>query len=82
MDERKLSSSQTSSQVQPKRFPTLRQERAVSLGADELQQRIEWVLRSRPRALNNARRRYRAFCSSLLRALQKNYQRQALEPAA
>jgi hypothetical protein len=55
-----------------KRFPTPRQQRALDIGADELHSRIEWVLRNRPQALRNARRRYQEFCSSLLRNLSRS----------
>jgi len=51
-------------------WPSKRETRAVELGSDELQQRVEWELRHRPRALRNARRRYAAFCSLLLRRLE------------
>ena len=44
------------------RFPSKRESPAVELGADELISRLEWVLRDRPRALRNARRRYADFC--------------------
>lgn len=37
-------------------------EAATKRGCDELQSRLEWMLRERPRALANARRRYLDFC--------------------
>jgi len=37
-------------------------EAALKRGVDELESRLEWVLRERPRALANARRRYQDFC--------------------
>ena len=40
-------------------------EAALKRGADELQDRLEWVLRDRPRALAVARREYVAFCLRL-----------------
>ena len=49
-----------------RRFPTLRQSRAVEIGADELMSLVEWTFRSRPRALRNIRRIYRGFCLFLL----------------
>lgn len=42
-----------------------RLEAALKRGADELQARLEWLLRNRPRALKNARRRYVAICLAL-----------------
>ena len=44
-------------------------EAALKRGADELQNRLEWVLRNRPRALKMARRRYREFCLRVYRAI-------------
>jgi hypothetical protein len=44
---------------------------ALKRGADELQTRLEWVLRDRPRALDNARRRYRDFCLRAYRAIER-----------
>ncbi len=38
---------------------------ALKRGADDLQNRLEWVLRDRPRALANSRREYEAFCLRL-----------------
>lgn len=40
-------------------------EAALKRGSDELQSRLEWILRERPRALANARRRYVDFCLRL-----------------
>jgi hypothetical protein len=40
-------------------------DRALKRGSDELQTRLEWFLRERPRALANARRRYVDFCLRL-----------------
>lgn len=37
-------------------------EAALKRGCDELQSRLEWILRERPRALANARRSYSNFC--------------------
>jgi hypothetical protein len=45
--------------------------RAVELGPIELMSLIEWELRSRPRALRNARRKYRDFCVALYRRPEK-----------
>jgi len=42
-----------------------KREAALKRGADELQNRLEWVLRNRPRALENLRREYVAFCLRL-----------------
>jgi hypothetical protein len=68
-------------QNETRRFPTDRQLRALELGADELHNRLEWSLRDRPRALRNARLRYRQFCISLVRTLENN-SRPRLERAA
>ena len=40
----------------------MRREAALKSGVDELQTRLEWVLRNRPSALANSRREYVAFC--------------------
>jgi hypothetical protein len=37
-------------------------EAALKRGVDELEARLEWLLRERPRALANARRKYLDFC--------------------
>ena len=42
-----------------------RREAALKRGVDELQTRLEWALRQRPRALANARREYVGFCVRL-----------------
>jgi hypothetical protein len=44
-------------------------EAALKRGVDELQTRLEYLLRNRPRALDNARRRYRRFCLRAYRAI-------------
>ena len=46
-------------------------EAAVKRGADELQSRLEWELRGRPRAHESARRVYREFCLRLYRAIER-----------
>lgn len=48
-----------------------RSEAALKRGVDELQNRLEWVLRNRPRALVNARAEYRAFCLRLYNKIQR-----------
>lgn len=53
------------------RFPTVRQVRAIDLGADELHARLEWQLRNRPKALRNARRRYASFCYRALTEIER-----------
>jgi hypothetical protein len=53
-----------------RRFPSVPEQRAVEIGADELHTRLEWELRGRPRALHNLRRSYRALCLNLYRRLQ------------
>ena len=55
----------------PRRFPIETQQRAVEIGVDELQQRLEYELRSRPRALKHARDRYRRFGSEQLRRIER-----------
>jgi len=45
-------------------------EAALKRGADELQSRLEWALRNRPRALANSRREYVAFCTRLYRKIE------------
>jgi hypothetical protein len=40
-------------------------EAALKRGCDELQSRLEWLLRERPRALANARQRYADICISI-----------------
>jgi hypothetical protein len=44
---------------------------ALKRGADELQTRLEWFLRERPRALANARRRYLDFCLRLYGGIER-----------
>jgi hypothetical protein len=46
-----------------------RLEAALKRGADELQARLEWELRNRPRALKNARQQYQSFCLRLYKAI-------------
>jgi hypothetical protein len=48
-----------------------RREAALNRGADELQARLEWVLRERRRALGNARREYVALCLRQYRKLER-----------
>jgi hypothetical protein len=48
-----------------------RREAALKRGADELQCRLEWVLRNRPRALANARQEYVGFCFRLHRKIER-----------
>jgi hypothetical protein len=55
----------------PRRFPTRRQRRAVSIGADELIALAEWVFRLRPRKLRNLRARHRAYCVTVLREIER-----------
>ena len=52
-------------------WPTADEERALELGADELIERLEWLLRDRPTALRKVRDRYRNFCTELYRRLEK-----------
>lgn len=40
-------------------------------GVDELQARLEWALRDRPRALENSRRRYKTFLRLIYRHLER-----------
>ena len=44
---------------------------ALKRGADELESRLEWVFRERPRALANSRREYVAFCLRLYRKIER-----------
>ena len=46
-------------------------EAALKRGADELQDRLEWLRRDRPRALKRARREYVAFCLRLYHRLER-----------
>lgn len=54
-----------------KRFPSKHENRAVEAGADELMARLEWELQDRPRALRNARARYRECCAALLAQIER-----------
>lgn len=46
-------------------------EAALKRGVDDLQNRLEWVLRNRPRALINAQAEYRAFCLRVYNKIQR-----------
>lgn len=46
-------------------------EAATKRGCDELQDRLEWLLRERPRAIKTARKRYRDFCFRLYDAIER-----------
>ena len=48
-----------------------RREAALKRGADELQDRLTWLLRNRPRALCFANRRYSDFCLLLYRYIEQ-----------
>jgi hypothetical protein len=48
-----------------------RTEAALKRGVDELENRLEYVLRDRPRALKFARERYVKFALVLYRAIEK-----------
>ena len=48
-----------------------RREAALKRGADELQDRLTWLLRNRPRALSFANRRYSDFCLWLYRCIEQ-----------
>lgn len=48
-----------------------RRECALKRGADELQDRLAWVLRNRPKALSFANRRYSDFCLLLYRCIEQ-----------
>jgi len=54
-----------------RRFPSRRQIRARELGADELQNRLEWKFRTRPRKLRAIRRRHMLYCTELLGTLER-----------
>ena len=58
---------------QRRRFPSKRQIRALKIGADELQQRLEWELRGRTVSLRHARQRYAAFSMDLLARMERAY---------
>ncbi len=49
----------------------IRTESALKRGVDELQSRLEYVLRNRPRALKFARKRYVEFAMILYRAIER-----------
>jgi hypothetical protein len=44
---------------------------ALKRGVDELQTRLEWILRNRSRALKFAQRRYMQFARKLYRAIEE-----------
>ena len=46
-------------------------EAALKRGADELEARLEWFLRERPRALTTANRKYQEFCFRLYSAIKR-----------
>jgi hypothetical protein len=46
-------------------------EAALKRGVDELQGRLEWVLRKQPRAIKTARKRYRDFCFRIYDAIER-----------
>jgi hypothetical protein len=48
-----------------------RTEAALKRGVDELQSRLEYTLRNRPRALKYARERYVEFALVLFRAIER-----------
>ena len=48
-----------------------RTEQALKRGVDDLQSRLEYLLRDRPRALKFARQRYVRFALMLYRAIQR-----------
>lgn len=52
-----------------------RREAALKRGVDELQDRLEWALRKRPRALANARREYVDFCVRLYHKIERGLKR-------
>jgi hypothetical protein len=51
--------------------PVKKTEVALKRGCDDLQSLLEWSLRERPRALANARRRYKNSCVSLYRLIER-----------
>jgi hypothetical protein len=51
--------------------PGERTEAALKRGVDELQTRLEYALRDRPRALRFARERYVKFALALYRAIER-----------
>ena len=46
-------------------------EAALKRGVDELEARLEWMLRERPRALKSAKRKYQEFCSRIYNAIER-----------
>jgi hypothetical protein len=54
-----------------KRFPTKLEQRAVELGADNLIAMAEWLFRFQPRKLKILRDGHRAYCSSVLRKIER-----------
>jgi hypothetical protein len=46
-------------------------EAALKRGVDELEGRLEWMLRERPRALKTAKRKYREFRFRLYGAIER-----------
>jgi hypothetical protein len=48
-----------------------RREAALKRGTDELQNRLEYLLRDRPRAVKSARERYVRFALILYRAIER-----------
>ena len=52
-------------------YPSLREIRAVAVGADQLFDYAEWAHRSRPRKLQFLRLRHRAYCARLLREIER-----------
>jgi hypothetical protein len=58
--------------IKPRRFPSRAAQRALALGPVELIALLEWELRTRPRALRHARKKYRDFCRALYRRLQRS----------
>ena len=48
-----------------------RREASLTRGVDELEDRLEYLLRKRPRALKRARQRYTDFCLQLYRSIEQ-----------
>jgi|HubBroStandDraft_1064217.scaffolds.fasta_scaffold131058_4 hypothetical protein len=46
-------------------------EAALKRGVDELEARLEWMLRERPRALKTAKRKYQEFCFRIYGAIER-----------
>lgn len=61
-----------------RRFPSRLEMRAIEFGADELMNSIEWHYRDRPDDLRQFRGRYRRFCASFLRGIERACRRQDL----